>query len=114
MPQSGEYGVTIAEWIVNGPVIPVSFPAITGGYTLVHTSADVCGWTIREATGTDTAQVELFDGADPTGVPLARLSIPAGHTSVVSTGFMGVRARAGVHVMVTSGLADGVVWVRIG
>lgn len=114
MPQSGEYGVTIAEWIISGPVMPVSFPGITGGVLLVHTAADVCGWTIRETTGTDAASVEIYDGADATGTPLAKLAIPAGHTSVVSAGFMGIRARSGVYVLVASGTADGVVWVRVG
>lgn len=62
----------------EGLIIAVPFAAVTTNLKVLGGDAILAGWILRETTGLAGAIVELFDGADTTGVLVGSFGMSAG------------------------------------
>lgn len=78
-PSSGNPGdETSPELEIRGrPTIAINVPATAAGVRLTTRDCLLVGWSLRETTGAAPALVELIDGGDTTGSPVAEIAIPA-------------------------------------
>lgn len=91
------------------PVLPVSIPTgqsgvVLGGPLLLF------GWSLRESTGAAPAQLDVYDGADQTGQPVATVTLAAGESTRDWLGLPGLYCRRGVFVNAVAGSVAGAVW----
>lgn len=70
----------------------------------------LAGWSFRESTGTASAQFDLIDGNDATGVLLASISLAAGESTRDTIGGHLLTIRTGLFLAVVSGSVIGAVW----
>lgn len=70
----------------------------------------LAGWVITESTGAAVASVQLVDGNDANGVPIATVNLPAGATSAVMFGGHLLVCQTGLVVRVTAGAIIGSVF----
>jgi len=68
------------------------------------------GYSLREATSQAPAVVELLDGGDQNGSPIAEVSLAAGQSQTVWLAPGGVRYRSGLYLSVLSGTVQGSIW----
>ena len=91
------------------PVLPVSIPTgqsgvVLGGPLLLF------GWSLRESTGAAPAQLDVYDGADATGQPVATITLIANESTRDYPGLPGITCRRGLYVNAVAGSVAGVVW----
>lgn len=80
------------------------------GKSIVTGDVYLAGWSIRETTGAAIATVQLFDGNDAGGVPVAEIGIAAGLSSNHSFGGHLLVCRNGLFVNVLAGAIAGSLW----
>lgn len=93
------------------PLLPFPIGALgVAGKSIVTGDVYLAGWSIRETTGAAGATVDLIDGADAGGVPIAQLGIGAGLSTSTSMGGHLLVIRNGLFVNVLAGAITGVLW----
>ena len=88
--------------------------AITAGTREVMGRANLlCGWSVREATGTAAAVFRLHDGRDATAHVLASANLAANESIRDNYSTPGIKLETGsVFLEVVSGSIEGVIYVR--
>ena len=82
------------------------------GLARIQFGAILMGWSATETTGAATAAVNLYDGADTSGVILLPIRLASGESAESWYGPGGIRFRNGVYINVASGAAQGALFYR--
>jgi hypothetical protein len=85
---------------------------LTSTLQLFSFSAELCGWSLRETTGSAGASVDLYTGEGTNGELIASIAVASGGMSAVISSHHAIWARRGIFVNVVSGSVTGVVYYR--
>lgn len=91
---------------------PITVPA-TGSQRVLGGPSLLMGWSFLETTGTASASVEVWDGADTTAQLVAVVSLVAGESTRDWLGPGGVYCSEGLFVNVLTGAVRGTLWARM-
>lgn len=92
------------------PVLPVSIPAGASGVVIGRDTL-LLGWALRNTSATIAAQLDLYDGLDPTGQPIAPITLVGNESTRDYPPAPGILCRRGLYVDAVAGSVAGVVWV---
>lgn len=96
----------------HGPAVPLPFPALAAGGVLISgRGVMLVGWSVIETTGAAAAEVDLFDGHDASGTPVAYVSLSASQSSREALPRPGLALERGLWVQWITGSTKGVLWV---
>lgn len=95
----------LLELIENARPVPVAPGGAIGGYVILY------GYSLQESTGLAGAQVNLFDGADTTGLRAIPIPLGPGMAAEDWFGPQGVHFRSGVFAQIATGAVVGSIFI---
>lgn len=85
---------------------PVNITEKIGGRSILM------GYSVKEASGTASAEIDIVNGADATGMIVCPVTLSAGQSTEDWFGPQGLQMDVGVFCHVASGAVVGSVWVH--
>ena len=113
MPDDLMDGVMVDEILFSGPVRSIPIAATGANMPIVKRKAELVGWSFVETTGAASAAVDIIDGGDANGAPIATITLNASESVRDTIGSPGILAKSGVFLKVVSGSVRGAVWLRL-
>jgi len=94
------------------PAYPVTFNLNATSGTVVAYACVVFGWSMKNASGTTLATLDVYDGTDHSGTSLFPINLAANQSGRDWFGPNGILFRNGVHINVTAQQVSGAVFIR--
>lgn len=94
------------------PIQAIAVPATTSGQPILAGDSLLCGYSIKESTGTAPAEFQIYDGSSNNGQLVLDVTLLAGQSVVEELPFPGVYLGNGMQLVVTVGSVSGAIWVR--
>lgn len=72
------------------------------------------GWGIKETTGTNTAEVDIYDAANAagaSGIPTVPITLLANESD--RDGNLNLRIKNGIFITISSGAVEGTIWYSV-
>jgi len=105
---------TLRDALMERPVLPIPIATTTTDTTLTSKPCLLCGWSLRETTGSAAATCEFDGSRDPAGPTTGEILLAAGTSSSFSLMDEGVLCESGLLLHVISGSVKGVAYARVG
>ena len=105
-----ELGVELE--VHNEPAHYVAFNLNATGAAVLGFAAVVLGWSMKNASGTTLAALDIYDGTDHTGTSLFPIQLAANQTGRDWFGPNGILFRNGLYINVTAQQVSGAVFYR--
>ncbi len=94
------------------PIRPIPLPVDVQSAGLIAVAVELCGWSVKETTGTATAALQFYNGDSNGGEIVGEQVLAAGASATVGPAPDGVLCSRGLYLLVVSGSVTGSVWVR--
>lgn len=91
--------------------ITVPFATTTVDLQLITRECRLYGWSFVETSGTDIAEIDLYDGSSNNGNLLVPITLSPGQSTRDWLGKPGLRVQGGVFADLVAGSVRGSIWV---
>ena len=94
------------------PAHPVTFDLNAAGAALVSFACIVYGWSMRNASSSTLASLDVYDGTDHSGTSLFPINLAANQSGRDWFGPGGILFKNGLYINVTAQHVTGAVFIR--
>lgn len=84
---------------------PYAYSTVIGGFVVLY------GWAIRETSGSATAQLDIYNGAQASGDDIISIALAAGQSTREWFGPQGLELQIGYYPNLVSGAITGSVFI---
>lgn len=88
------------------PIESIPLGTITAGTPVTGRECRLYGWSFVETTGTDPAELVVYDGGSAGGTPVVHVTLDAGQSTRDYPPKPGLRIQSGIWVEIVSGSVD--------
>lgn len=106
----GQAAIAVHSRLLVAEIVSIPFIGLTTSRQLVNVSGVYLGHSLKEATGTAAAAIDLYDGTDTTGILLNPVTLLDNESTRDWYPLPGIVVTSGIWADVTSGEVTGVVY----